>query len=86
MSPHLTAVVPGRYDPYMSETVQPKRTKLGNAHWTVLAIWAVLTGWLLISMISSVVDSLFFGDGPLKTEQAQVAPDAATPAPQAPTP
>ena len=78
----MTAVTPGRYDPYMAETAQPQRRKLGNAHWTVLTVWGVATAWLLLSMISSVVDALFFGDGPIKTEQVQAATDQAPEEPQ----
>lgn len=82
----MTAVGLGRYEPCMSETTQPTLRKLGNAHWVVLAVWAVLMAWLLISMISSVVDALFFGEGPIETQQVQAAPDGSPPAPQAPTP
>lgn len=69
----------------MSDTVQPKRRKLGGAHWAVLTVWGIVTAWLLIAMITSVVDALFFGDGPAKTEQVEAAPAEATGALQPPT-
>lgn len=59
----------------MSEAAQPKRERLKSTHIVVVVVWAVLAGWLMGAMTMSVVDAIYYGDGPLNVQQAQAADD-----------
>lgn len=50
----------------MPEPTVRRRRKLGPFHWAVVVVWFVLAGWLLVSVVGSVVSDAFFGDGPVK--------------------
>ncbi|MGM0578198.1 MAG: hypothetical protein ACQEXJ_20915 [Myxococcota bacterium] len=51
-----------------------RRRRLGKFHWIVLGVWFVLAGWLLVSIVTSVVGALYFGDGPVERGEAVSAP------------
>ena len=74
----------------MSELVQPKRRPLAGTHLAVVIVWFIIAGWLMGAMALSVVDAVFYGDGPLNTQidgqPAPAAGDAAPPAKTPPTP
>lgn len=53
----------------MNDRPTPRR-RLGPFHWVVLAVWAVVAGWLIFSIAGSVVKAIFFGDGPLRSDAA----------------
>ena len=52
---------------------QPTRRRRSPLFWAIVALWVVVTGWLLISMITSVVGALFYGNGPI-TQAVEDAP------------
>ncbi len=64
-----------RYDHAMSDVIQPQRSRLGPPHMIVLALWGLMTAWLLVSMINSVVSAVFYGDGPVNQPVEQVQED-----------
>jgi hypothetical protein len=57
---------------------------MGPFHWVVVAVWAVVAGWLVFSIAGAVVKAIFFGDGPVPPPSAaQVLPsDSQPPAPR----
>jgi hypothetical protein len=48
----------------VSDTPRPRR-RMGPFHWVVVAVWAVVAGWLVFSIAGAVVKAIFFGDGPV---------------------
>ena len=74
------------YQRAMDDAPQPRRAKLGPIHMAVMVVWLVVAGWMLGAMITSVVDAVFFGDGPVKTGQAQGVGAEAPTASTRPTP
>ena len=75
-----------RYEHHMSDDLQDTPRRLGRTHAVAMIVWFVLTSWLLVAMIASVFDAVFYGDGPLKVGQLQEAGDVSPQALTHPTP
>ena len=51
-----------------------------------MTVWGLVMTWLLISMIASVANAIFYGDGPLNPDPPPPAGIEAPPTPTPPTP
>ena len=59
--------------PENDETHAPKRSRM---RWLVIGLWVFVCGWLVLSLIVGLVNSLFYGDGPVTSEATTNVPAA----------
>ena len=69
----------------MADVDQPTPKTLKRPHMVVMALWLMVALWLMGAMIISVVDAVYYGEGPLNAatvNQADPDPGEATPPPR----
>jgi hypothetical protein len=47
-----------------------------RGRWFVIALWCIVCGWLVFSLLTGVVGALFFGEGPATGTTAKDTPTA----------
>ena len=57
----------------------PTRPRKGPFHKALLALWFMICAWLVGSLLSGVITSLFMGDGPINYPPAN---EKVSPAPE----
>jgi membrane protein YqaA with SNARE-associated domain len=59
-----------------TETDDETEVSQRRGRWIVIALWCLVCGWLVFSLLAGVVGSLFFGEGPATVATGKDTPTA----------